>query len=115
MSGTWFVLRTFDLGEAVRVALLSVTEGEDKPLKYPGIFNSADVAVITKMDLAAPCEFQRDVAIENLNAVRPGMRIFEVSARRGVGVAEWVDYVAGLQQHNAGLTEEATTNPVAVT
>jgi len=105
----------FDLGEAVRVALLSVTEGEDKPLKYPGIFNSADVAVITKMDLAAPCEFQRDVAIENLNAVRPGMRIFEVSARRGVGVAEWVDYVAGLQQHNAGLREEATTNPVAVT
>ncbi len=50
---------SYDLGEALRVALLSVTEGEDKPLKYPTMFNSADVAVVTKMDLAEACEFDR--------------------------------------------------------
>lgn len=104
----------YDLGEAVRVALLSVTEGEDKPLKYPGIFNSADVAVITKMDLAGPCEFKRDAAIENLNSVRQGMRIFEVSAKSGAGVAAWVDYVAGLQQHSVAAQEGANTSPVAM-
>ena len=104
----------YDLGEAVRVALLSVTEGEDKPLKYPGIFNSADVAVITKMDLAVPCEFKRDAAIENLNAVRPGMRVFEVSARNGAGVAEWVDYVVGLQRHNAAIEKESVGSTLTI-
>lgn len=81
---------SYDLGEALRVALLSVTEGEDKPLKYPTMFNSADVALITKMDLAEACEFDRAAAHSAINEVRPGMTILEVSSKRGTGMAEWM-------------------------
>src|SRR3982751_102276 len=72
---------SYDLGEQVRAVLLSVTEGEDKPLKYPTIFNTADIAIITKMDLAAAVEFDLAAARRNIEAVRPGMRVFEVSAK----------------------------------
>jgi hydrogenase nickel incorporation protein HypB len=82
---------SYDLGEDVRVVLLSVTEGEDKPLKYPGIFNSADIAIITKMDLADACEFDLSMARESIEAVRPGMRILMTSAKSGAGLAEWLD------------------------
>jgi hydrogenase nickel incorporation protein HypB len=75
------------------VALLSVTEGEDKPLKYPTMFNSADAAVITKMDLAGPCEFNRELALKNINEIRPGIRVFETSAKTGVGIEEWLKYL----------------------
>lgn len=85
---------SYDLGEKIRVALLSVTEGEDKPLKYPTLFNSADAAVITKMDLAEPCGFDRATALKNLNEIRPGIRIFEVSAKTGAGMAEWLAFLA---------------------
>ncbi len=77
---------SYDLGEELRLVLLSVTEGEDKPLKYPTIFNSADVAVITKMDLAEAVEFNRDIAYRNIQAVRPGMKVIEVSAKTGTGL-----------------------------
>jgi hydrogenase nickel incorporation protein HypB len=85
---------SYDLGEKVRVALLSVTEGEDKPLKYPTLFNSADAAVITKMDLAVPCGFDRELALNNINEIRPGIRIFETSAKTGAGMEAWFDYLA---------------------
>jgi hydrogenase nickel incorporation protein HypB len=85
---------SYDLGEKVRVALLSVTEGEDKPLKYPTLFNSADAAVITKMDIAEACEFNREAAVKNVNEIRPGIRIFETSAKTGAGMAEWLGYLA---------------------
>jgi hydrogenase nickel incorporation protein HypB len=85
---------SYDLGEKIRVVLLSVTEGEDKPLKYPTMFNSADAAVITKMDLAAPCDFNRELAIRNINEIRPGIRIFETSAKTGAGFDEWLGYLA---------------------
>lgn len=84
----------YDLGEDVRIALLSVTEGEDKPLKYPSMFHSADAAIITKMDLAEACEFDRDAAIANIRAIQPGARIFEVSAKKGMGMREWIDFLA---------------------
>jgi hydrogenase nickel incorporation protein HypB len=77
---------TYDLGENLRMVLLSVTEGEDKPLKYPPIFNSADVAVITKIDLAAAVEFDRAAAHRSIQSVRPGMQVFEVSAKTGDGL-----------------------------
>jgi hydrogenase nickel incorporation protein HypB len=86
---------SYDLGERIRVALLSVTEGEDKPLKYPGLFNSADAAVITKIDLAVPCGFDRDLALKNINEIRPGIRVFETSAKTGAGMDAWLDYLAG--------------------
>jgi hydrogenase nickel incorporation protein HypB len=84
---------SYDLGEKIRVALLSVTEGEDKPLKYPTLFNSADAAVITKMDIAEPCAFDRELALKNINEIRPGIRIFETSAKTGAGMEEWLDYL----------------------
>jgi hydrogenase nickel incorporation protein HypB len=84
---------SYDLGEGIRVALLSVTEGEDKPLKYPGMFNSADVAVITKIDLAGPCEFNRELALKNINEIRPGIKVFETSAKTGAGIDAWLDYL----------------------
>jgi hydrogenase nickel incorporation protein HypB len=76
----------YDLGEAMRVVLLSATEGEDKPLKYPTIFNTADVAVITKMDIAAACDFDLQAARESIHSVRPGMRILEISSKTGQGM-----------------------------
>ncbi len=84
---------SYDLGEKIRVALLSVTEGEDKPLKYPTLFNSADAAVITKMDIAEPCGFNRAEALKNINEIRPGIRIFETSAKTGAGMDAWLDYL----------------------
>ncbi|MGV3519853.1 hydrogenase nickel incorporation protein HypB [Luteitalea sp.] len=84
---------SYDLGEDVRVALLSVTEGEDKPLKYPAIFNSSDVAVITKTDIAEACDTDMRALHDNLQAIRPNMRVFETSARTGAGVEAWVDYL----------------------
>ncbi|HTB98959.1 MAG TPA: hydrogenase nickel incorporation protein HypB [Terracidiphilus sp.] len=84
---------SYDLGEKIRVALLSVTEGEDKPLKYPTLFNSADAAIITKIDLAEPCGFDRETALRNIHEIRPGIKIFEVSAKTGAGMAQWLQYL----------------------
>lgn len=84
---------SYDLGEELRLVLLSVTEGEDKPLKYPTIFNSADVAVITKMDLAGAVEFNRDIAYQNIQAVRPGMKVIEISAKTGAGLESYFDFL----------------------
>ena len=81
---------SYDLGEAARVVLLSTTEGEDKPLKYPTIFNTADIAIITKMDLAEAVGFDRAAAIRNIQSVRPGMSVLEVSSKSGQGLEEAV-------------------------
>jgi hydrogenase nickel incorporation protein HypB len=89
---------SYDLGENARAVLLSVTEGEDKPLKYPSIFHTADAAIITKMDLAQAVEFDRDTAHRNINAVRPGMAIFETSVKSGAGIEDtlaWFKLSAG--------------------
>src|SRR3984885_2209343 len=84
---------SYDLGEDLRLVLLSVTEGEDKPLKYPTIFNSADVAVITKLDLAAAVDFDEQTLDRNIEAVRPGMRVLKLSAKTGERVSEFLDYL----------------------
>lgn len=84
---------SYDLGENLRLVLLSVTEGEDKPLKYPTIFNSADVAVLTKWDLAVAAEFDEAAARSNIQAVRPGMEIFKVSAKTGEGIASYLEFL----------------------
>jgi hydrogenase nickel incorporation protein HypB len=97
---------SYDLGEDLRFVLLSVTEGEDKPLKYPTIFNSADVAVITKADLAAAVEFDEAAALHNIQAVRPGMEVFKVSAKTGEGMPEFLDY---LERRRANSRAAAAT------
>ena len=84
---------SFDLGESLRVALLSVTEGEDKPQKYPPLFNSADAVILTKMDLAAAVEFDMEAAKASLRAVAPNVPILETSAQSGAGLAEWLAFI----------------------
>jgi hydrogenase nickel incorporation protein HypB len=81
---------SYDLGENLRLVLFSVTEGEDKPLKYPTIFNTADLAVITKADLTEAAEFDDTAARQNIQTVRPGMPILSVSAKRQDGMCEWL-------------------------
>jgi len=95
---------SYDLGENLRMVLISVTEGEDKPLKYPTIFNSADVAVITKMDLAAAVEFNLQSAFSNIQAVRPGMPVFPLSAKSGEGMDDFLS----LLKSRAGELRAAT-------
>ncbi len=93
---------SYDLGENLRLVLMSVTEGEDKPLKYPTIFNSADVAVITKNELAAAVEFDWDAARNSIQAVRPGMRIFRLSAKTGEGMEDYLQFLTQqLAEHRA--------------
>jgi hydrogenase nickel incorporation protein HypB len=84
---------SYDLGENLRLVLISVTEGEDKPLKYPTIFNSADVAVVTKMDLATAVEFDWQAAYGNIQAVRPGMQVLKVSAKAGDGMQDYLSFL----------------------
>ena len=93
---------SYDLGENLRLVLMSVTEGEDKPLKYPTIFNSADVAVITKNELAAAVEFDWETARRSIESVRPGMRIFRLSAKTGEAMQSYLDFlVEQLKEHRA--------------
>jgi hydrogenase nickel incorporation protein HypB len=102
---------SFDLGEQLRAVLFSVTEGEDKPLKYPTIFNTADVAIVTKMDLAAAVEFDAAAAAQSIRAVRPGMEIFEVSAKTGVGMERWLEFLRTQRaemRRTAGLIKAIT-------
>ena len=103
---------SYDLGEELRLVLLSATEGEDKPLKYPTIFNSSDVAIITKMDLAEAADFDLAAARRNIESVRPGMRIFEVSAKTGSGMPEVFqflrDQLARSRETLAALQTEST-------
>lgn len=83
----------FDLGEAVRVVLLSATEGEDKPLKYPPIFKSADLVLLTKVDVADVLGFDRVAAVENIRRVAPQAKLIQLSARSGEGLAEWYGFL----------------------
>ena len=82
---------SYDLGEDLRLVLMSVTEGEDKPLKYPTIFNSADIAIITKMDLADAVEFDQETACRNIQAVRPGMEVLALSSKDGTGMDAYLE------------------------
>lgn len=81
---------SYDLGEDLRVVLLSVAEGEDKPLKYPVIFHGADLALITKADLAEACGYDEALARRQLDAVRPGLEVLRVSAKSGEGLPAWL-------------------------
>jgi hydrogenase nickel incorporation protein HypB len=86
---------SYDLGETARAVLISTTEGEDKPLKYPTMFNTADVVVITKMDIADAVGFNRQLALENIDRARPGVKVIELSSKTGAGMAAWFEFVKG--------------------
>ncbi|HEY9753953.1 MAG TPA: hydrogenase nickel incorporation protein HypB [Oculatellaceae cyanobacterium] len=83
----------FDLGEDLRIAMLSVCEGEDKPLKYPPLFRFADAVVVSKMDLKEPCEFDQELALANLRKVNPKVEVFSLSAKNDEGISEWIEYL----------------------
>jgi hydrogenase nickel incorporation protein HypB len=88
---------SYDLGESLRFVAVSVTEGEDKPLKYPTIFNTADIALITKIDLAEAVGFDWAASLASVQSVRPGMKVLGVSARTGAGMTEYLELLeAGL-------------------
>ena len=84
---------SWDLGEDLRVLLFAVTEGEDKPLKYPTLINTADVIVISKMDIADAVGFDLELALRNIQLARPGAEVIQVSARTGEGMEAWLDYL----------------------
>lgn len=91
---------SYDLGEHARAVLLSATEGEDKPLKYPTIFNTADVAILTKMDLAEVVSFDYAEALRNIHHVRPGLRTLDASAKTESGPSPWLGWLeTAIAQH----------------
>lgn len=92
---------SYDLGEDLRFVLMSVTEGEDKPLKYPTIFNTADVAVITKMDLAQAAEFDLATAESNIQSVRPGIHMLQTSAKTEKGIDDLSKFICTVSQATA--------------
>ncbi|PRY87703.1 hydrogenase nickel incorporation protein HypB [Donghicola tyrosinivorans] len=83
----------FDLGEDAKVAILSVTEGEDKPLKYPDMFTASRMALLNKVDLAPYCDVDLDLYEENLRRVNPSIEIIRVSARTGEGMDVWLQWL----------------------
>jgi hydrogenase nickel incorporation protein HypB len=100
---------SYDLGEDLRLVLMSVTEGEDKPLKYPTIFNTADVALITKMDLATAVEFDFPAAYQNIQSVRPGMEVLKISAKTGEGMDDFLKYLEA--RRSEALASRSTVEP----
>jgi hydrogenase nickel incorporation protein HypB len=83
----------FDLGEAHKVVIFSVTEGEDKPLKYPDMFRAADLMLLNKCDLLPYLDFDAGLAVANARRVNPAMRVIRVSATTGEGMAEWLEWI----------------------
>ena len=83
----------FDLGERAKVVAMSITEGEDKPLKYPHIFRAASVLVLTKVDLAPHVDVDPARCIEHARKINPQLRVFPVAAPRGHGMAEWIGWL----------------------
>jgi hydrogenase nickel incorporation protein HypB len=89
---------SYDLGEAAKIVLLSVTEGEDKPLKYPGIFHRSSLMILTKIDLLPHVDFQPELAFENARKIHPDMETIALSSRTGEGFEKWLQWLDALQQ-----------------
>ena len=93
----------FDLGESYKVVILSVTEGEDKPLKYPDMFAAADLVLLNKIDLLPHLDFQVADAVANMRKVNPAAKVLQVSARSGNGLDQWVAWLkAALAMERVG-------------
>jgi len=92
----------FDLGEAHKVVVLSVTEGEDKPLKYPDMFAAADLMLLNKVDLLPYLEFDVAACIDYARRVNPAIEVLQVSALRGQGMEDWIGWIEQARQRAAG-------------
>ncbi|GAA2264425.1 hydrogenase nickel incorporation protein HypB [Streptomyces amakusaensis] len=106
---------SYDLGESLRVTLASVTEGEDKPLKYPGAFGLAQLVVVTKTDIAEAVEFDRELFLRNVDRVNPGVEVVFTSARRGQGAGALLDRALavrdGARAHRPVMARTAERTP----
>lgn len=100
----------FDLGEAAKVAILSVTEGEDKPLKYPDMFTAARLVILNKTDLAPHCDVDLDLCEANAKRVNPTVEVIRLSARTGEGMQAWLDWIA---ERHAALLDAAAAQAEA--
>jgi hydrogenase nickel incorporation protein HypB len=100
----------YDLGQAVNVVALSVTEGEDKPLKYPVMFRKADLVLLTKVDLLPHLDFRVDAVLDALARTMPQAAVLQVSARSGAGVPEWISWLEG---RRAARPRPVTASPFA--
>lgn len=92
----------YDLGEEMKVAVMSVTEGDDKPLKYPSLFSASGALVINKTDLLPYTDFDMERARKNALRINPGLRVFETSCTTGKGLAEWCGFLLGISGAGAG-------------
>ncbi|WP_321449332.1 hydrogenase nickel incorporation protein HypB [uncultured Cohaesibacter sp.] len=88
----------FDLGEHMKIAIVSTTEGDDKPVKYPYMFSASEVVIVNKIDLAPYVDFDEERISANIRKVNPQARIFMLSARTGEGMAEWIDFLKELKR-----------------
>ncbi len=88
----------FDLGEAHKVAILSVTEGEDKPIKYPDMFHAADLMLLNKIDLLPYVQFDVDKCIEYAHRINPAIKVLKVSATSGEGMSNWYQWIKTTRQ-----------------
>ena len=88
----------FDLGEHMKIAIVSTTEGDDKPVKYPYMFSASEVVIVNKIDLAPYVDFDEERISANIRKVNPQARIFMLSARTGDGMAEWIDFLKELKR-----------------
>jgi hydrogenase nickel incorporation protein HypB len=86
---------SYDLGEDAKIVVLSVTEGEDKPLKYPGIFRKAELMILNKIDLLPYVSFDPALALENARRIHPDIEIIQTSCTTGAGLDQWLGWLAG--------------------
>lgn len=103
---------SYDLGEDAKIVLLSTAEGEDKPLKYPGIFRRAEVTLLTKVDLVPHTDFQVELAKQNIYTIKPNMSVIEVSSRTGFGLDEWVKWLEDRVQSKKSRSTSGLPLPI---
>jgi hydrogenase nickel incorporation protein HypB len=104
---------SFDLGEAHKVVILSVTEGEDKPLKYPDMFRAADLMLLNKCDLLPYLRFDAELAIDYARRINPSLQVIRISATSGEGIPEWLDWIAA-GCRNAAVSKQQTADEEAL-
>jgi hydrogenase nickel incorporation protein HypB len=97
----------FDLGERAKVVVMSVTDGEDKPVKYPHAFRGSELMILNKIDLLAHLQFDVGRCLEFARQINPGLRVIQVSGTRGDGLSEWYDWLS--EQRCLKLTAQATS------
>lgn len=104
----------FDLGETAKVVILSVTEGDDKPLKYPDMFAAADLMIVSKTDLLPHVDFDIDKVVERARRLNPGLACHTLSARDGTGMASWLEWIAGRKPTPPLRTGDGDATPASV-